>query len=187
MRWKGMPPVISRLFRPDPQERAVQHLYVRLVERSREPEFYLNCGVPDTFDGRFDMLVLHVFMILDRLAGQGEREDALVQALIDRLFADMDVTLREMGVGDLSVGKKVKRMAEAFYGRSRAYHEGLASADDDALADALRRNLYRTADGTPSQVAAMAEYIRRECARLAEQPVDALLAEDGLRFGPAPH
>ena len=187
MRWKGMPPVISRLFRPDPQERAVQHLYVRLVERSREPEFYLNCGVPDTFDGRFDMLVLHIFMILDRLAGQGEREDALVQALIDRLFADMDVTLREMGVGDLSVGKKVKRMAEAFYGRSRAYREGLASADDDALADALRRNLYRTADGTPSQVAAMAEYIRRECARLAEQPVDALLAEDGLRFGPAPH
>lgn len=183
---EGDDPVISRLFRPDPEERAVQHLYARLVERSRAPEFYLNCGVPDSLDGRFDMLVLHIFMILDRLAGRGEREDALVQALIDRLFADMDETLREMGVGDLSVGKKVKRMAEAFYGRSRAYREGLASEDGDALADALRRNLYRAAEGTPSQVSEMADYIRRECAMLAEQPVDALLAEDGPRFGPPP-
>ena len=179
--------MIARLFRQDPDERAVAHLYVRLMDRSREPGFYLNCGVPDTLDGRFDMLVLHAFMVLDRLAGEGEREDALVQALIDRLFADMDVTLREMGVGDLSVGKKVKRMAEAFYGRSRAYREGLASPDAGALEEALRRNLYRTEAGTPEQVAAMADYIRRECAQLAERPVDELLADGGLQFGPAPH
>ena len=77
-------------------------------------------------------------------------------------------------------------MAEAFYGRSRAYREGLASRDAGALEEALRRNLYRSEAGTPEQVAAMADYIRRECAALAERPVDELLAEDGLQFGPAP-
>ena len=178
--------MIAKLFRQDPVDREVAPLYLRLVEHARAPDFYLKCGVPDTLDGRFDMLVLHVFLVLERLAGQGEREDALVQALIDRLFADMDVTLREMGVGDLSVGKKVKRMAEAFYGRARAYREGLAAPDTDALAEALRRNLYRSAEPTPEQLAAMADYVRRESAALAGMPVDALLAEEGPRFGPPP-
>ncbi len=186
MRWKRDAQVIARLFRQDPADRDVGMLYVRLVERSREPAFYLKCGVPDTFDGRFDLLVLHAFLVLERLAGQGEREDALVQSLIDRLFADMDVTLREMGVGDLSVGKKVKRMAEAFYGRARAYREGLAAPKTEALVEALRRNLYRSADPEPEQLAAMADYVRRESAALADMPVDALLAEDGQRFGPVP-
>ncbi len=179
-----MSSVITRLFRQDPAERAVDHLYVRLVERARQPEFYLRYGVPDTLDGRFDMLVLHVFMVLERLAGQGEREDALVQALIDRLFADMDVTLREMGVGDLSVGKKVKRMAEAFYGRARAYRDGLAAPDRNALADALRRNLYRSTDPDSSEVAGLADYVRRESAALAGRPIDVLLAADAPLFGP---
>ncbi len=178
-----MPRVITRLFRQDPADQAVVPLYLRLVERSRDPEFYLRFGVPDTLDGRFDMLVLHAFIVLERLSGQ-DGEGALVQSLIDRLFADMDVTLREMGVGDLSVGKKVKQMAEAFYGRSRAYREALASSDDVALEEALRRNVYRSAEPSASECAALAAYVRRECAAMAEQPVETLLDAAGPFFGP---
>ena len=176
--------MISRLFRQDPVERSVAEVYVRLAERARDPSFYLRCAVPDTLDGRFDMLVLHVVILLDRLAGRGEKEAAFAQALVDRLFADMDVSLREMGVGDLSVGKKVKTMGEAFYGRVRAYSEALAR-DGGELAEALRRNLYRGADASPAQIDAMAAYVRRESEAMAATPLDDLLAAR-LRFGPLP-
>lgn len=177
--------MITRLFRQDPTEQAAAAAYVRLVEQSRRPEFYLHCGVPDTIDGRFDLIVLHVFVVLDRLAGQGEPEQAFAQSLFDHLFADMDVNLREMGVGDLSVGKKVKQMAEAFYGRARAYHDGLEARDDQALAAAVRRNLFRSTTPDDAQITAMTAYLRREREAMAETPFEDLLAAR-IRFGPAP-
>ena len=177
--------MIARFFRQNPSERSVADLYVRLVEQSRQPEFYARCGVPDTLDGRFDMLVLHAFLVLDRLAGQGAPEAAFAQALIDHLFADLDVNLREMGVGDLSVGKKVKQMAQAFYGREQAYRTGLASDDPTMLAAALGRNLYRSAMPGRSQVDAMAAYVRRERVAIAAVSFQDLQAAR-LRFGSAP-
>lgn len=176
--------MITRLLRPNPTERSAAALYTGLVEQSRKPEFYSYCGVPDTLDGRFDVLVLHVFMVLERLAGQGGREDALAQALFDHFFGEMDVNLREMGVGDLSVGKKVKQMAEAFYGRAQAYRDGLAAGGREELAAALRRNLFRSTTPDDAQIDAMAAYLRREIVAMTAIPLEDLLAAR-IRFGSA--
>jgi cytochrome b pre-mRNA-processing protein 3 len=108
------------------------------VAAARHPVFYADWSVPDTLDGRFDMISLHAFLVLDRLKGT---EQAFRQALVDELFADMDRSLREMGVGDLSVGKKVRKMAEVFYGRLAAYDQALA-ASQGALEAAIARNVF---------------------------------------------
>jgi cytochrome b pre-mRNA-processing protein 3 len=99
---------------------------------------------------------------------------AFAQALFDLMFADIDRSLREMGVGDLGVGRHVKRMAQGFYGRIAAYEGGL-EGDDDALRDALRRNLYGTVEPAEDALAAMVAYCRRAASRLAEQPAGELL------------
>ncbi len=161
-------------------------LYAAVVGRSREPAFFVELGVPDTLDGRFEMTALHAFLVLHRLKAEGEAGAELGQALFDRMFADMDVNLREMGVGDLSVGRQVKAMAKAFYGRVRAYEDGLAAADDAVLSEALRRNLYGTVDGIrPQPLLRMVAYLRRETNALAGQSLGAIEAGE-IRFGPLP-
>lgn len=160
-------------------------LYARAVAQAREPAFYAVMGVPDTVDGRFEMIALHVYLILRRLRAEGEAAAALSQDLFDAMFADMDRSLREMGVGDLSVGKRVKAMARGFYGRIKAYDDGLASADSGDLCEALRRNLYGTGEAGPGQCEALAAYLRREAEALAALSGDAVLRAD-LNFGPPP-
>ena len=167
------------------EEGVADTLYLSIVKQSRQPEFYSECGVPDTPDGRYDMIVAHVVLILRRLRRAPSNTKDLAQALFDLMFADMDQNLREMGVGDLAVGKRVKAMAKAFYGRLAAYDAALSNGDDAALRSALRRNLFRNATPTRGQVAAVASYMRREAARLDGEPID-LLAAGGLRFGLAP-
>jgi cytochrome b pre-mRNA-processing protein 3 len=120
-------------------------LYAALVRQTRLPVFYRNLGVPDTFDGRFDLLVLHAFLLFRRLKGQGEESQELAQAVFDTMFADMDNLLRESGVGDLSIGRKVRGMSDAFYGRLKAYDEALAEGEG-VLAAALARNVYAGAE-----------------------------------------
>ena len=146
-------------------------LYQAIVAQSRTADFYTRYGVPDNLDGRFEMIALHTFLVLNRLKRDNPRAAPLAQALYDVFFVDMDESLREMGAGDLGVGKKVKRMAEAFSGRIAAYDEGLSAAgDDDALDGALRRNLYGTLrEVDPSVVSAMAGYIRAQQDWLAER------------------
>ena len=100
------------------------------------------------------------------------------------MFADMDQNLREMGLGDLAVGKRVKGMAAAFYGRIQAYEDGLAG-DESALVDSLRRNLYRKTEPDDSQLSTVSDYMRREAVRLDEIDTDRLLKGE-LDFGPAP-
>lgn len=160
-------------------------LYRSIVKQSRQPGFYSECGVPDTPDGRYDMIVAHAVLILRRLRRAPSETKGLAQALFDLMFADMDQSLREMGVGDLAVGKRVKAMARAFYGRLAAYDAALSNEDDTALRSALRRNLFRNATPSRGQVAAVATYMRREAARLDGEPIDSLVA-GGLRFGLAP-
>ncbi|MBZ0324935.1 MAG: ubiquinol-cytochrome C chaperone family protein, partial [Alphaproteobacteria bacterium] len=151
--------------------------------------FYAALGVPDTVDGRFELLALHMALVLMRLKDQGEEARELSQALFDRMFADMDRNLRDMGVGDLKVGKHVRRMAEALYGRLRAYERGLAAAQDDALAEALRRNLFGTvtgdADAPRNCLADLTTYMRRAAAALDRQPVVEILS-GAVAFGPPP-
>jgi cytochrome b pre-mRNA-processing protein 3 len=118
--------MILRLFRGTPvvpQER----LYEQIVAQARRPWLYGTIGVPDTVDGRFDMIVLHAYLIFDRLGQADERAKALSQAVFDEMFKDMDRSLREMGASDLAVGPKVRRMAEVFYGRSQAYRRRCSS------------------------------------------------------------
>jgi cytochrome b pre-mRNA-processing protein 3 len=144
--------------KPDQGER----LYGSIVAAARRPEFYLRHGVPDTVDGRFDLIVVHMFLVLERLKGEAHAD--LRQALTDTFFKDMDRSLREMGTGDLSVGKKVRKMAEAFFGRIKAYGE---AGNVDALSEAVARNVYAELDTTPAP--ALAQYMVLARQRLSAQ------------------
>lgn len=174
---------IKGLFKRDPDEAAARALYAAIVEQARLPAFYRDAGVPDTLDGRFDMIVLHAFLVLHRLKQEGQAHGAVGQALFDLMFADMDASLRELGVGDLSVGKKIKQMATGFYGRVAAYEQGLAApaVARGPLEEALRRNLFGTVTPSDAQLSAMAAYARRQVEALAAQPLAAALG-GALRF-----
>jgi cytochrome b pre-mRNA-processing protein 3 len=151
-------------------QRAVDALYAKAVAQARDTSFYIVAGVPDTLDGRFDLLALHMFLLLHRLGSEGEATRRLAQSLFDLMFADMDQSLREMGVSDMAVGKRVKEMARALYGRIDAYEPVLE--DEAGLARALARNLYRGAEVTPAALAAMARYVRTQAKTLAGQGLE---------------
>ena len=144
-----------------------QDLYEAIVAAARQEKFYGEWGVPDTVDGRFDMIILHVFLVLDRLKSGGAATLDLRQSLTDSFFRDMDRSLREMGVGDLSVGKKVRKMAEAFYGRVAAYAGALDASGD--VSDVIRRNIFP--DGSNKDVSALATWVKVARAHLSTQDV----------------
>ncbi|HWK45687.1 MAG TPA: ubiquinol-cytochrome C chaperone family protein [Stellaceae bacterium] len=173
--------VFKRLFGRDPQRQAAHKAYMALVDQARSPEFYLRHGVPDSLDGRFEMIAVHLFLVLHRL----KREPGALpfrQMLFDLMFGDMDRSLREMGTGDFGVGKQVKRMAEGFYGRIAAYDPGLAG-DPSRLEEGLRRNVFGTVEPDPADVAFLAAYMERQMRVLAEQDTASVMAGD-LRFEP---
>lgn len=155
------------------RERLAHDLYVTIVEQSRRPEFYASFGVPDTVDGRFDLIIVHAFLVMRRLGHvegtAAEEAKALSQAVFDLMFADMDHNLREMGVGDMKIGKRVHQMAEAFYGRVSAYEMALAEGGD-AMAEALSRNILRKPfPEVLERARALADYVDRQDAALALQ------------------
>ena len=117
----------------------IEAIYGMIVTQAREPLFYRDLGVPDTVNGRFDLLVLHLWMVLRRLKPMDGGAE-LAQTLFDRFCDDMDANLREMGVGDLTVPKRMQAFGEAFYGRAVAYDVALA-AGADPLAQALCKNI----------------------------------------------
>lgn len=163
---------------PRASEPAAQKLYDAAVDQARRPELYLEGGVPDSVDGRFEMVVLHVYFILRRLkvvdAASRESGEDVSQKLFDQMFVDMDQSLREMGVSDLSVGKRVKFMAKAFFGRVTAYDNGLASDEEEGLASAIVRNVFGTVDGMEERVPAIARYMRCQAAHVDAQDVPAI-------------
>src|SRR5260221_6806520 len=138
-------PLFRRRMRPD----TISSLYGMIVAQARLPCFYREYAVADTVNGRFDLLVLHLATVLDRLGEEGELRE-LGQALFDRFCQDMDHNLREMGIGDLSVPKEMQRMGEAFYGRAQAYKAALVASAQDALVEALARNIYGGAPPNPA-------------------------------------
>jgi cytochrome b pre-mRNA-processing protein 3 len=172
------------LFQTIPVREAARLAYGSVVEHSRQPVFFLDCGVPDTVDGRFELICLHAFLYLHRLKREHPQAGPLGQRFFDTMFADFDRSLREMGTGDLNVGREINRMAQAFYGRVAAYERGLAG-DDSVLQPALARNLFGTAPPDPARLEAMAGYVRREAARLNRQAAVELLA-GRLSFGDPP-
>ncbi len=170
--------MLSRIRQRRENRHAVAQVYVRLVEQARRPEFFEKLGVPDTVMGRFNAIALHAFLLFHRLKGEGASADLFAQALFDHMFADMDRNLRELGVGDLSVGKKVKSLAKSFYGRTVAYERGLLADDEGDLEASLRRNLYDGVDPDERQIEAMIAYLRSEVVRLAAIPAQQIFAGD---------
>lgn len=170
------------LFRSDPLQQAADQAYRQVVAAARRPRFFAGGGVPDTVDGRFELICLHAFLFLHRLKREHPRAKTLSQRFFDTMFTDFDRSLREMGTGDLSVGREVRRMAEAFYGRIAAYEAGLAADDDEVLQSALARNLFGTAPASAAQLSAMTDYARHEAAHLDRQDA-ALLMAGAVAFG----
>lgn len=158
-------------------------LYTALVEQARQPAFYAQWSVPDSRDGRLEMVSLHVILVLRRLRTEGVEGRGLAQAVLDRMFEDLDRHLREWGVGDPSVGKRMKELAGSFLGRFAALEPLLADADPGALAEVLRRNVYSEVAAPPGDaVVRLALYLRAQERWLAAQDGASLL--DGqIRFG----
>jgi cytochrome b pre-mRNA-processing protein 3 len=172
--------MIFRLLRPNPSIGTIQGLYGAIVAQARLPSFYLRYGVPDSVDGRFDLIVLHLFLVLRRLGSQPSGRDAMARQLVESFCQDLDHNLREMGVGDLTVPRRIQGYVEALYGRSEAYKAALASGDRAAAARALGRNVYgqdEPADGARL----LADYMLQAVDVLETVPAD-MLARGEVRF-----
>ena len=164
-------PFAPRRTRPPARGATIEAIYGMIVAQARLPQFYLRFGVPDTVSGRFDMVVLHLWMILTRLRAEGAIAEA--QALFDRFCDDMDANLREMGVGDLAVPKRMKTFGEAFYGRSTAYDAAVVAGEGELRA-ALARNVLASDD--PGAAASLTGYVTRVVCDLAMIDSAALLS-----------
>lgn len=176
------------MFRRRPHERAGFELYGQAVATARDPAYYAGLGVPDSLMGRFDLINLFVALLIRRLRRDPDpRGPVLAQAVFDAMFADMDVNLREMGVSDLVVGKRVKHLWEAFHGRALAYETALDASDAESLAAALARNLWGGEapgheDGTPGPAARLlAGHAMAQDLHLASRSLAALMAGE-VRF-----
>jgi cytochrome b pre-mRNA-processing protein 3 len=167
-----IPPLFRR---PD---RSIATLYGAIVAQAREARFYESYGVPDTVLGRFDLIILHLALVLRRLR---EGEATLAQGVFDAFCRDMDHNLREMGIGDQGVPIQMRRVGEAFYGRAQAYEAALAAPEEGALADALSRNVYAEAAEPHVVAGRLAAYVRQAAATLDGQPLDEL-ARGVVRF-----
>jgi cytochrome b pre-mRNA-processing protein 3 len=166
--------------RKNPRRGAIDTLYERIAVASRQAQLYLALDVPDTLEGRFESLVLHALLVLRRLRRLPSPADEVAQDLVDALFEQLDRSLRELGVGDFGVPKRMKKLAQAVYDRGGRYDPALDAADETALAEALGRNLF---DGArPAQ--ALARYAIAAEAELAALDLDALFRQ-GPRF-PSP-
>ena len=165
--------VLQRLFRPRAARQAGAVLYEAVTRQARQAALYTGLGVPDTVEGRFELYNLHVVLLLNRLKGLAGEAGEVSQALFDAYVLSLDDALRDMGVGDLSVGKKMRKLGEAFYGRAKAYDSAL-SDDSDDLRALVGRTLF--ADAPEGRLEAMVDYIRRTKASLAAQPLDQVLA-----------
>lgn len=162
------------------RDEAAHALYVAVVAQARRPEFYRQGGVADSLDGRFDMVVLHAFLVLRRLGAVGASAKPLSQAVFDLMFADMDANLRELGAPDVGIGRRVKAMAKAFYGRVAAYDEAIGDAD--RLSQALLRNLYRGRAVSAETLAGVVRYVQAQASLLDQQEAAELLS-GRVRFG----
>lgn len=157
---------------------AARRLYLAIVARARRPAPFARMGVPDTADGRFEMIGIEAALVLRRLAALGHEGEALGQALLEVMVTDLDRNLREMGLGDLSVGRYVKRMTASLMARAAALDAALGDAEPESLLAHLRRTAYPGSSPRPEQVSALARYARAAAAELEELPGEHLLAGD---------
>ena len=135
------------------------------------PAFFEDFGVTDDVEGRFEVLTLHMYLVLQRLKSGGEAADAFSQELFDTFFTNMDDSLRELGVGDMAIGKKIRNMAEAFYGRVGAYEASIG--DKDALSAAISRNVFLSEDASKGD--ALAGYLQHAKAHIDEISISEII------------
>ena len=167
--------MIFSLFRKDPRRTTIAALYKRIAMASRTPGLYAALGIPDTLEGRFEALSLHMVLALRALRELPPPADEVAKDLTDAFFRDMDASLREMGVGDTVVPKRMKKIAESFYGRAQAYDAPLNGSDEAGLALALGRNAY----GSEAPATPLARY-----ALAADQGLKAVNLDTFLETGP---
>jgi cytochrome b pre-mRNA-processing protein 3 len=166
--------MMFHFFRRNPHSRSIASLYGMIVAQARAVPFYSSYGVPDTVNGRFEMVVLHAVLLLRRLESEPASLRRLGQALFERFCQDMDGSLREMGVGDLAVPAKMRKIGEAFYGRQAAYVAALAAGDREPLVAALARNVFGARPGAQLGAIRLATYARAVADELADQDGEAL-------------
>jgi cytochrome b pre-mRNA-processing protein 3 len=168
--------MLDRLFKPRPAKAAGAILYAAAVAQARRPEFYRVLGVEDRIDARFELYTLHVLLLTRRLAGQGEQAVETAQALFDHFLSALDHTLREIGVGDLSVAKKMRKLGEAVYGRGKAYEAALGPAPERrTLEELLNRTVWGEEEGA-ERAAPLADYVMAAVGSLEAQPLGEILA-----------
>jgi cytochrome b pre-mRNA-processing protein 3 len=162
------------------REAAVLALYAALVEKARSVELYRDYGVPDTPDGRFEMLALHVAMALRSLARHEHARNETSRGLVELMVKDMDRSVRELGVGDLSVGKYVKRMIASLYARLETLEQAIAEADASAVARMLQHKVFNAAPDQPSPelVQSLARLLVERAIKLQQEPLERLLSGD---------
>ncbi|MBW8304153.1 MAG: ubiquinol-cytochrome C chaperone [Brevundimonas sp.] len=167
--------MLQNLFRTRPRERLGEPLYDLAVRQARAPGFYTTLGVADRIDARFELYTLHVLVLVMRLRDEGERGADAAQALFDVYVSALDHALRELGVGDISVGKKMRKLGEAMYGRMTAYEPALRGGDAAALSAGLARNVFGS--DNPAAGEALARYALASRARLAAQDFGAVITQ----------
>jgi cytochrome b pre-mRNA-processing protein 3 len=168
---------LKRFFTPPASRIAAHSLYNSIVAQARKPVFYADWHTPDTLDGRFDIIVIHLFLAVSRcetdVSPTQEDTKSFIRTLSEVFFSDMDRNLREMGASDTGVGIRVKKMAQAFYGRLKAYEESIH--DQTALGEALRRNVWREQPVAAAAIAELAAYMQRNHKALQSQPINGLM------------
>jgi cytochrome b pre-mRNA-processing protein 3 len=165
--------MILRPFRRSAEGRTIASLYGMIVAQARQPGFYVNYQVPDTVQGRFDLIVLHLVLLLRRFDRAGDQGRLFGQRLFDAFCHDLDANLREMGIGDLAVPKHMQRFGGAFYGRQAAYLAALDSPNAEDFENALARNIL--GGEAPRRAADLARYARAAIRELDAQEESAIM------------
>ena len=166
--------MLKSLFKPRPAQTAGRALFSAAVAQARSPTLYTEMGVPDTHEGRFEIYSLHVYLVLARLKDQGEQAAETAQACFDAYIQSLDDALRDIGVGDLSVGKKMRKLGEAFYGRVRSCEAAIAALPERTPLEALlARTVY--AGRAASEPKQLADYLLAQRSALGAQPLAGLL------------
>jgi len=167
--------MVFGLFRKKNSNRAiVDRQYSILTQAARQPGFYLHMGVPDTVMGRFEMLAVVMILYFRRTKGASVSGQEIAQEIVDAFFQDLDHSMRELGIGDQGVPKRMKKFAGMFYGRLESYAAAIDGADADALAAALRRNIYPQADEAAPDMRALSKWMMSASEMLSAQPEDAV-------------
>ncbi len=174
--------MIWNLFKRKKANRVVvERQYAGITEAARSPVFYETMGVPDTVMGRFEMISIHLILYLRRTGSAGEATRGLAQDLLDAFFEDVDHSIRELGIGDMGVPKRMKKLAKMFYGRVNSYTQALDTRDGQGLVDALKRNLHPEAGDKAPPMQELAGWMIATAQRL-EDASEETLAAGQLKF-----